>query len=238
MEKMWPYETDVRIPFYIAGPGIAPGQTPDVMGVNIDIAPTLLALAGIDKPNQMDGQSLLPLIMGDAQSKAKAAAGWRTRTIIAFAEGKYAYWGIPDFPAFPASAFGQNNSCSHDQPIPGPVPWEGWTGGCISGLINTEAPLGPRPAIGGVNYTFDNPENQWRMLRVKNATADISYMQWDPLFVFEKIAFHAYFDIATDPLQQRNLWLTLSATIQKELQREMVELFSCHGTASNQSNCP
>ena len=25
MEKMWPYETDVRIPFYIAGPGIAAG---------------------------------------------------------------------------------------------------------------------------------------------------------------------------------------------------------------------
>ena len=25
MEKMWPYETDCRIPFYMRGPGIAPG---------------------------------------------------------------------------------------------------------------------------------------------------------------------------------------------------------------------
>jgi arylsulfatase A-like enzyme len=58
MEKMWPYETDVRIPFYIAGPGIAAGQTPSVMGVNIDIAPTLLDLAGIKKPNQMCVQLL------------------------------------------------------------------------------------------------------------------------------------------------------------------------------------
>ena len=125
MEKMWPYETDVRIPFYVAGPGIAAGQTPDVMGVNIDIAPTLLDLAGIKKPNQMDGRSLLPLVMGDALSKAAAAARWRTRTVIAFAEGEYQYWGGPDFPAFPAAAFGQNSSCSHDQPHPGPVPWEG-----------------------------------------------------------------------------------------------------------------
>ena len=66
------HETDVRIPFYISGPGIAAGQTPDVMAVNIDIAPTLLDLAGILKPNQMDGHSLLPLIMGDGASKARA----------------------------------------------------------------------------------------------------------------------------------------------------------------------
>ena len=104
-------------------------QQPSVMGVNIDIAPTLLDLVGIRKPHQMDGHSLLPLIMGDASSKASAAAGWRTRTVIAFAEGEFQYWGGPDFPAFPAAAFGQNSSCSHDQPAPGPVPWEGWTGG-------------------------------------------------------------------------------------------------------------
>ena len=186
----------------------------------------------------MDGHSLLPLIMGDASSKASAAAGWRTRTVIAFAEGAFQYWGGPDFPAFPAAAFGQNSSCSHDQPAPGPVPWEGWTGGCVTGLFNTLAPVGPRPANGGANYTFDNPENQWRMLRVKNATADFSYMQWDPAFVFDAIAFHAFFDVNVDPLQQKNLWPALPSGKQDELKRELVELFSCHGTASTPSNCP
>ena len=90
MEKMWPYETDIHIPFYITGPGILPGQVIDVMGVNVDIAPTLLDLAGVSKPNQMDGHSLLPLIMGnDTSSKAAAAASWRTRAVIAFAEGNF-----------------------------------------------------------------------------------------------------------------------------------------------------
>ena len=155
--------------------------------------------------------------------------------MIAFAEGYFQYWGLqdgqsgPDFPAFPAAAFGQNNTCMHDQPAPGKVPWEGWKGGCVTGLSNTPA---------GVNYTFNNPQNQWRMLRVKNATADIAYMEWDPEFVFDKIAFHAYFDVGADPLQQKNLWPALPAAQQNELKREMVELFSCHGTASKPSNCP
>ena len=47
------------------------------------------------------------------------------------------------------------------------------------------------------------------MLRVSNATDDVSYMQWDPAFVFDAVAFHAYFDVDLDPLQQTNLWPTL-----------------------------
>ena len=50
MEKMWPYETDVRIPFFVRGPGIAAGQKLGLLGLNLDIAPTLLALAGIEVP--------------------------------------------------------------------------------------------------------------------------------------------------------------------------------------------
>mgnify|MGYP002261415993 CR=1 FL=1 len=47
LEKMWPYETDTRIPFWIRGPGIAPGTELDVLGVNMDIAPTLLQVRSL-----------------------------------------------------------------------------------------------------------------------------------------------------------------------------------------------
>jgi hypothetical protein len=223
MEKMWPYETDVRIPFYISGPGIEAGQQLAVMGVNIDIAPTLLDLVGIRKPHQMDGHSLLPLIMGPAPSKAKATASWRTRTVIAFAEGCDQYWSasaIPDV-NFPPASIGQKGHCGPNNLEGSHV--VGWDGACVSGLVN---------------YTFNNPQNQWRMLRVTNVTDDIAYMQWDPKFVFDTIAFHTYFDVQADPLQQKNLWATLHAGKQDELQRELAELFSCHGTASTPSNCP
>eukprot|EP01043_Picozoa_sp_COSAG02_P020749 COSAG02_NODE_1030_length_15077_cov_36.210119_13_plen_580_part_00 len=236
MEKMWPYETDVRIPFYISGPGIASGQTPDVMAVNIDIAPTLLDLAGIRKPNQMDGRSLLPLITGSPASKAKAAASWRTHTIIAFAEGQFQYWDGPHFPA-PGRTVPNGSQCCtedvHDCCAPvGTAACTASTGGCVTGLSSA--------CFGGscTNYTFDVPSNQWRMLRIKNSTDDVSYIQWDPLFKFDVIAFHAYFDLELDPLQQKNVWPSLPVIKQEALQAEMTALFRCHGTAVEPSTCP
>ena len=81
IEKMLPYETDIRIPLYIRGPGIAPGVTLNEMVANIDVAPTLLELAGIPVPTIMDGQSLVPLLTGGSN------ATWRTRFTSKFAEG-------------------------------------------------------------------------------------------------------------------------------------------------------
>lgn len=56
MEKMWPFETDTRIPFYIRGPGISPGSRSAAMALNTDIAPSILDFAGIPVPNIMDGK--------------------------------------------------------------------------------------------------------------------------------------------------------------------------------------
>eukprot|EP00483_Globobulimina_turgida_P010570 UN10591 len=64
--KMQLYETDIRIPFFISNSGdnIAKGVSVDVMANNIDIAPTILDLAGIDYQTEtaMDGKSLLPFL--------------------------------------------------------------------------------------------------------------------------------------------------------------------------------
>ena len=40
------------------------GQTIDDVVANIDVAPTLLDMAGIGKPEHMDGESFLPLLQG------------------------------------------------------------------------------------------------------------------------------------------------------------------------------
>lgn len=59
------YDTDVRLPLGISGPGIAPGTLhKDVVG-NIDLAPTFLDMAGVEAPATMDGISMLPLLQGD-----------------------------------------------------------------------------------------------------------------------------------------------------------------------------
>jgi len=63
--KVLCYQPSTRVPLTIAGPGIKSGQTTDRIALNIDIAPTLLQLAGLDIPDNMHGRSLAPLLHGE-----------------------------------------------------------------------------------------------------------------------------------------------------------------------------
>jgi N-acetylglucosamine-6-sulfatase len=59
-----PYEESIRLPFLVRAPGrdAGPGARRPQMALNIDIAPTLLELAGLPVPGDMDGQSLGPVL--------------------------------------------------------------------------------------------------------------------------------------------------------------------------------
>jgi len=61
------YEESIRVPLIICAPGmvdIVPGKTLDRLALNIDVAPTILDMAGIPIPAVMDGLSLYPAISG------------------------------------------------------------------------------------------------------------------------------------------------------------------------------
>ena len=61
------YEESIRVPIIIRGPGIADtmrGLKLDNLALNIDIAPTILDIAGVPIPSEMDGMSLHPLLSG------------------------------------------------------------------------------------------------------------------------------------------------------------------------------
>lgn len=62
-----------RVPMLISGPGISAGSTPTFAAGNVDLAPTFLALAGVTKPVQMDGRSILPVLLQN-----KTTERWRT----------------------------------------------------------------------------------------------------------------------------------------------------------------
>ncbi len=68
IDKRWAYEDSIRIPFLVRYPdGLSdPGEPVEDMVLNVDLAPTLLDLAGLDIPDIMDGESLLPRIRGEA----------------------------------------------------------------------------------------------------------------------------------------------------------------------------
>ncbi len=65
-DKRQPYDFDVRVPMAARGPRVERRATDRSLVVStIDLAPTLLEIAGEDVPEDMDGKSLLGLISGE-----------------------------------------------------------------------------------------------------------------------------------------------------------------------------
>ena len=58
--KFLPYEPALHVPLLIRGPGIRPGSKSAELAANIDIAPTVLRLAGVRADRSVDGRSLEP----------------------------------------------------------------------------------------------------------------------------------------------------------------------------------
>ena len=65
------YDVDLKIPLVIYAPGLDQQRVVEEMSLNIDLGPTLLDMAGVAIPEQMQGKSLKPLI-------EKKEVPWRT----------------------------------------------------------------------------------------------------------------------------------------------------------------
>ncbi|MFB6189869.1 MAG: sulfatase-like hydrolase/transferase [Halapricum sp.] len=63
--KRTPHESAVRVPAILAGPGFENGRNVERVTSLLDLPPTLLDAAGIDVPEAMRGNSLLPVVRGD-----------------------------------------------------------------------------------------------------------------------------------------------------------------------------
>lgn len=74
--KMTAFDTDVRVPLVVAGPGIPAGRVTGAVAENIDLAPTFEALAGLEPPDNVDGRSLVPLLHGETPPD------WRTAALV------------------------------------------------------------------------------------------------------------------------------------------------------------
>jgi arylsulfatase A-like enzyme len=60
--KFLAYEPATHLPFLIRGPGIKPGTSTGELSSQIDIAPTVLELAGVTADKSIDGRSMVPFL--------------------------------------------------------------------------------------------------------------------------------------------------------------------------------
>jgi arylsulfatase A-like enzyme len=66
-DKWYIYEPSIRVPLVVFDPRAAKdrrGKTTDAMALNVDVAPTLLELAGVAVPKDVQGRGLVPLLRG------------------------------------------------------------------------------------------------------------------------------------------------------------------------------
>ncbi|MGR3932220.1 sulfatase family protein [Streptomyces sp. BRA346] len=62
--KQTAYDTDIRLPMMVTGPGVPAGEKVSQLAANVDLNPTFLELAGLEPPSTVDGQSLTGLMRG------------------------------------------------------------------------------------------------------------------------------------------------------------------------------
>jgi len=99
-KRQW-YDTDLRVPLLIRGPGLlAGGSMVPRLSSHVDLAPTILHMAGLAAEKGMDGASLLPLI------ESHEHGPWRTSVYVEYqAEGKVGYDWIGHMQCAPNNTF-------------------------------------------------------------------------------------------------------------------------------------
>ncbi|MBT5186635.1 MAG: DUF4976 domain-containing protein, partial [Kordiimonadaceae bacterium] len=91
IDKRNAYEESMRVPLLAVGPGFEGGQQITEVVANLDIAPTILALAGVEKPAHFQGESFATLPTDEA-----AKAAWNN-------EFAYEYFWEYSFPQNPTT---------------------------------------------------------------------------------------------------------------------------------------
>lgn len=84
------FEQALRIPLLIAGPGIRPGRPTNALVQLSDLAPTILELAGVGRPGDIQSQSLVPILRGEADGARECQVSELVDSRMLF-DGRYKY---------------------------------------------------------------------------------------------------------------------------------------------------
>jgi N-acetylglucosamine-6-sulfatase len=91
IDKRNAYEESIRVPLLATGPGFEKGKIVNEVVANLDIAPTLLEIAGVERPEQFQGRSFAKLGSGQELDQP-----WNNEFV-------YEYFWEYDFPQTPTT---------------------------------------------------------------------------------------------------------------------------------------
>jgi N-acetylglucosamine-6-sulfatase len=74
--KRTAFDTDIRVPLIVVGPGVRRGASTSAPAGTVDLAPTFSAWAGVPADARREGRSLVPLLAG------RTPRGWRRSLLV------------------------------------------------------------------------------------------------------------------------------------------------------------
>ena len=212
-DKRQLFETDVRVPLFVSGPGVPAGATLHQPVSHVDLAPTILALAtgGALTPDGWDGTSYHSALLGAAGGGRKDVLlqyygeGRQTETCGAhrlayhtLADGTVVAWDVGEYE--PAPCDGENNT---------------WA--CVRRVVPSAAP--------GEVLAVDDVWCEFACFVAGPGTAPV------PCPADEPEGYGAYYDLKADPWQVHNRARVLPHGERDALRKRLHELRACQGQA-------
>ena len=95
------YDGNLHVPLILRHPDLAPRRVPH-LAANVDLAPTVLGLCGVDIPAEMEGINLAPLIRGESDAPVRDSVvseecTWQMKWAIRTETHKFIRAREPDF---------------------------------------------------------------------------------------------------------------------------------------------
>ena len=210
MDKRQVYDWNTRIPLVVRGPNIAAGSTLHAPATQVDLAPTFLDIAGILKPSDMDGHSLLPLLAVDD----KVNVPWRDSVFIEY------YFNGANIKCV--------ENCSH---VHGNYPKEDAECGDLPN--NADCYICQDDC-----YPTEDPDNNFIALRHVDPSTEFGntlyaeFASGDHIDLnFKNLSFNEYYNIETDKWQTTNLYKTAQPKTIQALHNKLHAWYNCAGDA-------
>jgi N-acetylglucosamine-6-sulfatase len=228
MDKRHVYEWDTKIHLLVRGPGIEPGSSFHYPGTQVDIAPTILGLAGISKPSTMDGHSIVPFLVRRQAELLEST--WQHLLQLGDMSAYEASWRQEVFIEYYFCA--ENVKCTSECP-PGNYPSK--DSNCADLANNADC------WCGRVNdpscYKTESKANNFIALRELRQSRNSLYAEFQTGDLtssdvdFQNVDFIEFYNVGKDPWQMHNMATTAPQEEIATLHKRLHKWYKCAGTS-------